>query len=103
VSTKLVLELKSLLAAGLTQAEVLTALSECGDTPLYLSQVEEARNEYCDDECEIDDHPLVSVADREGVWISAWLWVAIPAVEETEEHHIEQGTGGAAQTDKHIR
>ena len=47
----------------------------------YGEEIAEARDRYADDECEIDDEPLVSVAD-EGIWVSAWVWIAFPTEAE---------------------
>jgi len=41
----------------------------------YAGHITQARAQYCNDDCEIDDEPYLSVAD-EGVWVSAWVWVA---------------------------
>ena len=40
-----------------------------------------ARSNYAepsDGDIEIDDEPMLSVAD-EGVWVSAWVWVPVPS------------------------
>lgn len=47
----------------------------------YAMVVEAAREQYCNDECEIDDGPLTSRGDR-GCWVQAWVWVAYPEKEE---------------------
>ena len=39
----------------------------------FEKEIEEARLQTNDD-LEIDDEPLLSVAD-DGVWVSAWIWV----------------------------
>lgn len=40
-------------------------------------QLTAARAEYQNDDVEIDDDAVTSVAeDRTGVWVSAWVWVA---------------------------
>jgi hypothetical protein len=49
----------------------------------HASAIETARAQT-DDDLEIDDTPLVSVADS-GVWVSAWVWVPAPEVEEPED------------------
>lgn len=39
-----------------------------------------ARSNYAepsDDDIEIDDEPMLSIAD-DGVWVSAWVWVPTP-------------------------
>lgn len=36
--------------------------------------IQQAREEYASDECEIDDNPLTSRGDA-GCWVSAWVWV----------------------------
>lgn len=38
--------------------------------------IECARSNYANDEVEVDDVPLLSVAE-DGVWVSAWVWVPI--------------------------
>lgn len=43
-----------------------------------------ARAMYTDDDCEIDDLPMLSVADK-GVWVSAWVWVPIEDEDDEEE------------------
>ena len=40
---------------------------------------------YVDDDCEIDDLPVLSIADK-GVWVSAWVWVPI----EDEEEELDE-------------
>lgn len=67
----------------LTQADVLTVLGEVGEASQYGAEIAEAR-EQCDDDLEIDDAPLVSPAEN-GVWVSAWIWVASPEPEEAED------------------
>ena len=37
-----------------------------------------AREDYANNEVEIDDDPVLSVSD-EGVWVSAWVWVPLSA------------------------
>lgn len=40
------------------------------------AQVEAAREEWADDELEIDDEAMLSpAADGSGTWISAWVWM----------------------------
>lgn len=41
-------------------------------------EINEARELYGTDDCEIDDGALKSVAD-EGLWVQAWVWLARPA------------------------
>lgn len=91
MSARHIAALKALLFDGLTQAEVLTTLSECGDARLYGAEIEMAREEHCDDGREIDDKPLVAVAEGEGVWVSGWFLVAAPAVEESGPDYTEPG------------
>ena len=60
-------------------AKSVTAMSE------HLSRADRERAAFADqiakarlqtnDELEIDDEPLVSVADGEGVWVNAWIWI----------------------------
>lgn len=47
----------------------------------YSASIHQARQEYCNDELEIDDNAIVSVGD-EGCWVSAWVYVSFP--DETE-------------------
>lgn len=49
------------------------------DVEAYAAEIEAARQE-CNDDLEIDDTPLLSVAD-EGVWVSAWVYVKTVAEE----------------------
>ncbi|TJY57142.1 hypothetical protein E4T66_17170 [Sinimarinibacterium sp. CAU 1509] len=42
--------------------------------------IEQARKDYCTDDIEIDDEPIVSVGDG-GVWVNAWVWVRDEEVE----------------------
>lgn len=37
--------------------------------------IKAARDHYASDDLEIDDQPILSVAE-EGVWVNAWVWVA---------------------------
>ena len=59
-------------------AELKAALEECrnaiGERTAYAQEIEKAREEFANDELEIDDDPVTSVSD-EGVWVSAWVWV----------------------------
>lgn len=43
------------------------------DRAVYNAEVLRARR-LTTDELEIDDDPLLSIAD-EGVWVSAWMWI----------------------------
>lgn len=75
-------EFRALLGRGLTQASALQVLGLYGDAANYADAVAEART-GCNDELEIDDLPMVSVAeDGTGLWVSAWIWVAAPEPEE---------------------
>ena len=64
-----------------TKIDIMTIRSRCIDAAAeveaLLSVVEQARSTYCTDEIEIDDQPVLSVADG-GVWVSAWVWVETP-------------------------
>lgn len=44
----------------------------------YHEAIASARGQYCNDDLEIDDTPLLSVGDG-GLWVSAWVWVPAPA------------------------
>ncbi len=49
--------------------------------------IEAARSNYtwnADNDIEIDDTPLLSIAD-EGVWVSAWVWVPIDDADDGQE------------------
>lgn len=64
-----------LLALGLDQATCLEALHDADpEQKNHDGTINAARSNYCNDECEIDDKPLLSVGD-EGVWVSAWVYV----------------------------
>lgn len=63
-----------------------TLLQEmAADRLLYAAQIAEAGHQTNDD-LEIDDDPLLSVAD-EGVWVSAWVWVPIESEDDDEEEY----------------
>lgn len=47
----------------------------------HADAIEQAREQYADDDLEIDDNPTVSPTD-EGVWVSAWVWVPNSETEE---------------------
>lgn len=49
----------------------------------HADAIAEARKAYANDVLEIDDNPLLSIADS-GVWVSAWVWVATSEMEEDE-------------------
>jgi hypothetical protein len=53
--------------------------------------IQKARDEYTDDELEIDDNPVVSHGD-DGVWVSAWVWVSDEDVEACTECGAIPGT-----------
>lgn len=43
----------------------------------YADEIQLARDHYkVDDDLEIDDDPVLSVAD-DGVWVSSWIWIRI--------------------------
>lgn len=44
---------------------------EAGD---HAGAIQQARDDYTNDDIEIDDNPPVAVADN-GVWVAAWVWV----------------------------
>jgi len=51
----------------------------------HQATIERARAMYAvpsDDDLEIDDEPLVSVAEK-GTWVAAWVWV--PRAEDEDE------------------
>lgn len=55
------------LSARLTEIEAAFA------TP---DEIEEARNEYGNDECEIDDGAVSTSRSDDGLWVNAWVWLA---------------------------
>jgi len=69
--------------ANLTQAiDALSAyLAESAQERLdHEETIAAARNNYCTEDIEIDDEPMVSIGD-EGVWVAAWVWVPIESEE----------------------
>lgn len=44
------------------------------DGEQYAAEIATARDEYCNDDVEIDDDPRVSAAEN-GAWVMAWVWV----------------------------
>ena len=46
--------------------------------------ITQARAQYANDDCEIDDTPAVSIADGEGIWVAAWVWVSDPEIDGGE-------------------
>jgi len=50
----------------------------------YRDAIAEARECYADDDCEIDDEPVVSIGD-DGVWVNAWVWVPRPSEPEFDQ------------------
>lgn len=47
--------------------------------PATKAQIARARDEYQDENCEIDDDARVSEAlDKSGVWVQAWVWLQKP-------------------------
>lgn len=43
--------------------------------PKYEGHIKAARDNYADDDCEIDDQPMLAPTGS-GVWVNAWVWVA---------------------------
>lgn len=65
-----------------TMLELQEVLAELAQHRLdHELTIEAARNNYGNDGIEIDDEPLLSIAD-EGVWVSAWVWVPIEGEDE---------------------
>lgn len=64
-----------------TQAAVVSARARATDAAMEVGAlqliVDQARDIYGTDDVEIDDQPVLSVADG-GVWVSAWVWVETP-------------------------
>jgi hypothetical protein len=66
----------ALVSSGFTElAEWLTRKQEHSLEEEKLASL--ARG-LCNDELEVDDDPVVSLAEG-GAWVAAWLWVAAPA------------------------
>ncbi len=53
------------------------------EEPARIQAIDDARSQYADDECEIDDDAKVSVDDEGGVWVQSWVYLDPP---EPEEH-----------------
>lgn len=51
------------------------------DDSVYINL---AKQQYCNDDVEIDDECVLSHADQ-GAWVSAWVWVYDAEVAETNE------------------
>lgn len=64
------LKTRKAVAAALQDVEQAVALRSS-----YADEIEEARAQ-CDDDLEIDDDPVLSEGE-DGVWVSAWVFVAI--------------------------
>jgi len=47
------------------------------DEPTRLRLVDHAREEYANDDLEIDDNAKVSLNDEGGAWIAAWVYVRL--------------------------
>lgn len=43
-----------------------------------------ARDQYADDDCEIDDDAIVSMGDDPGAFVAAWVWVDLSDVMDCE-------------------
>ena len=83
---------KELRQRGLTEtktyADVAQAIHEAEgairEREEFADLIQQARDDYTTDsscDVEIDDDPVLSVAD-EGVWVSAWVWVNRPEGED---------------------
>lgn len=62
-------------------SERLTEIKE--ERAACANEIQQARDTYANDELEIDDEPLVSIAD-DGVWVGAWVWVPKPASKDAD-------------------
>lgn len=52
-----------------------TSLDEmAAERGLHADAIASARSRYANNDLEIDDNPILSIADK-GVWVSAWVWV----------------------------
>lgn len=62
-------------AAALIAANMQANLSGMSrEIKAYKRLIEKARDIHTSDDVEIDDQPILSIAD-EGVWVNAWVWV----------------------------
>lgn len=77
--------------------ELQTELAELTDQRLaHEMTIEAARSNYATDDIEIDDDPLLSIAD-EGVWVSAWVWVPTESEPEEDEPILKCSICGELQ------
>lgn len=61
-------------ALGMRESEHVTCHMQDPATP---DEVAEARDQYADEELEIDEDALTSRADADdGLWVSAWVWLS---------------------------
>lgn len=54
-----------------------------GEVSEHGGIVQAARKQHCTEDLEIDDYPILSVAD-EGIWVNAWVWMPNPVAAEDE-------------------
>lgn len=64
------------------------AEDQARDAAAHGAEISKAREDYTNDDCEIDDAPMVSVGDS-GVWVNAWVWVEKKDEEEDEDEREE--------------
>lgn len=80
-----------------TDATALRAvlLSDAQDITEHAACIGAARDSIIStDDIEIDDRPILSIAD-EGVWVNAWLWVpSIDSVEEEADTDVADSSTG---------
>ncbi len=49
------------------------------------------REKWCNDDLEIDDHPMVSLGGDPGAWVAAWVWVTDEDAGLEEDDEDEEG------------
>ena len=58
------------------------------DREASAKAIERARGDYCNDDIEIDDVPMVSIGD-EGTWVQAWVFVRAEEYTDAGDGHDE--------------
>ncbi len=82
------------LAAVLVAQSFIVAAKDQRATP---AEIEEARDQYGDDENEIDDDAGTSRAeDGSGLWVQAWVWLARDPDEDSDLVEAAEGDPCAA-------
>lgn len=89
-------QFRALIEAGLEQGDVLNILAELDPAQKdHDGTIEAARANYCNDDLEIDDTPLLSPTEN-GCWVSAWVWVAIDSEITPEPEARTSSASGSA-------